>query len=57
MEPQTIFVYLACFVFIILAYIIPKKIKPYEIYATSLFAIVLGLVVDTILAVKYKVSP
>nr|WP_106782776.1 CBO0543 family protein [Lysinibacillus timonensis] len=54
MEPQTIFVYVVSLVFIILALLIPKKIKRYEMYATSLFSVVVGLVVDTMLAVKYE---
>nr|WP_263323538.1 CBO0543 family protein [Neobacillus sp. Marseille-Q6967] len=54
MEPQTIFVYIASFIFALVAYIIPKKMKPYEIYATSLFATLFGLLVDTVIAVKYK---
>lgn len=54
MEPQTIFVCIASLTFALVAYIIPKKMKPYEIYATTLFAIVLGLLVDTVLAVTYK---
>jgi len=54
MEQQTIFVYLASFIFSFIAYKIPKKMKLYEIYVTSLFAALFGLLVDTILAVKYK---
>ncbi|MFS0862589.1 CBO0543 family protein [Fredinandcohnia sp. 179-A 10B2 NHS] len=54
MEPVTIFVSISSFLFALVAYIMPKKMKPYEIYATSLFATLFGLFVDTILAVKYK---
>lgn len=54
MRPQTIFVIIASIVFLLAAYWIPKKMKPYEIYATSLFAALFGLLVDTVLAVKYK---
>lgn len=54
MEPETIFITISSFLFALVAYIIPKKMKPYEIYATSLFATLFGLFVDTILAVKYK---
>ncbi|MGP4040931.1 CBO0543 family protein [Gracilibacillus sp. D59] len=54
MEPQTIFVYIASLILALCAYIIPKKMKLYEIYATSLFATTFGLLVDTVLAVKYK---
>lgn len=54
MEQQTIFVYIASFILAFVAYIIPKKVRTYEIYVTSLFAVVLGLLVDTVLAVKYK---
>jgi len=54
MEPQTIFVYIASLVFALVAFFIPKKMKPYEIYVTTLFAIVFGLLVDMVLAVKYK---
>jgi hypothetical protein len=54
MEPQTIFVFIACLIFAVVAYAIPKKIKTYELYATSLFAALFGLFVDSILAVKYK---
>lgn len=54
LQPQTFFVYIASLIFAIVAYIIPKKMKLYEIYATSLFATLFGLLVDTVLAVKYK---
>ncbi|SET46736.1 hypothetical protein SAMN05216389_1126 [Oceanobacillus limi] len=54
MEPQTIFVYVASLVLALLAFLTPKKMKPYEIYATTLFATLFGLLVDTVLAVKYK---
>lgn len=54
MEPQTVFVFVACLIFAAVAYTIPKKIKTYELYATSLFAALFGLFVDSILAVKYK---
>jgi len=54
LEPQTVFVYIASFILALIAYIIPKKMKLYEIYATSLFATLFGLLVDTVLAVKYK---
>jgi len=54
MEPQTVFVFTACLIFAAVAYAIPKKIKSYELYATSLFAALFGLFVDSILAVKYK---
>jgi len=54
MEPQTIFVYIASFIFVLVALIIPKKMKLFEIYVTSLFATFFGLFVDTILAVKYR---
>ncbi|MGM0904424.1 MAG: CBO0543 family protein [Bacillota bacterium] len=54
METQTIFMYIAIFILALVVYKVPKKMKLYEIYATSLFAIVLGLLVDTVLAVKYK---
>lgn len=52
--PTNFFVYIASFIFALVAYIIPKKMKLYEIYATSLFATLFGLLVDTVLAVKYK---
>jgi hypothetical protein len=54
MEKQPIFIYLSCLIFVLVAYFIPKKMKSYEIYATSLFAVLLGLLVDMVLAVKYK---
>ncbi|OLS40699.1 hypothetical protein BTR25_07315 [Bacillus sp. MRMR6] len=54
MEPQTIFVYTTSIVFVLVAYKIPKKMKLYEMYATSIFATLFGLLVDTVLAVKYK---
>jgi hypothetical protein len=54
LEPQTIFVLISSLVFSIVAYVIPKKMKHYEIYATSLFAALFGLFVDSILAIKYK---
>jgi hypothetical protein len=54
MEPQTLFVYISSFIFLLVAYNIPKKMKPYQIYVTTIFAIAFGLLVDTILAVKYK---
>lgn len=54
LELQTIFVYIVSILFLLIAYIIPKKINLSEIHATSLFATVVGLIVDTILAVKYK---
>jgi hypothetical protein len=54
METQTIFVRIASFSLALLAYIIPKKMKPYEIYVTSSFAVLFGLLVDTVIAVKYK---
>ncbi|MDQ1143916.1 CBS domain containing-hemolysin-like protein [Bacillus sp. SORGH_AS 510] len=54
MQPQTIFVFIASFIFALVAYIIPKKMKPYEIYSTALFATLFGLLVDTVIAVKYK---
>lgn len=54
MELQTIFVYLASFIFLLIAYLIPKKLKPYEIYATTLFATLFGLLVDIVIATKYQ---
>lgn len=54
METQTIFVSISSFIFALVAYIIPKKMKMYEIYATSIFAALFGLLVDTVLAIKYK---
>lgn len=54
MESQTIFIYVASFIFAFIAFIIPKKMKGYEIYVTSIFATLFGLLVDTILAVKFK---
>lgn len=54
MESQTIFAFLSSFALAFVAYIIPKKMKPYEIYTTSIFATLFGLLVDTVLAVKYK---
>ncbi len=53
-KSQTIFMYISCFIFVLTAYKIPKKMKPYEIYVTSLFAVLFGLIVDLVLAVKYK---
>lgn len=54
LERQTIFVYVASVFFVLAAYIIPKKMKPYEIYTTTIFATLFGLLVDTVIAVKYK---
>ena len=54
LEPQTIFVTISCLVFVLVAFIIPKKVRPYELYVTALFATLLGLLVDSILAIKYK---
>ena len=54
MEPQTVFVYIASFILVLVAYIIPKKVKLYEIYVTSLFSTLFGLLVDTVIAVKYQ---
>ncbi|MBT2639806.1 CBO0543 family protein [Bacillus sp. ISL-39] len=54
MESQTIFVLISSLIFSIVAYVIPKKMKQFEIYATSLFAALFGLLVDTVLAIKYK---
>jgi len=54
MEPQTIFVVMTSIILIFIAYFIPKKMKTYEIYVTSLFATLFGLLVDSILALKYK---
>ncbi|AST91182.1 MULTISPECIES: hypothetical protein [Sutcliffiella] len=54
MKPETVFVFIASFIFALVAYFIPKKMKPYEIYVTTLFAIVFGLLVDMVLAVKYQ---
>jgi hypothetical protein len=54
LEPQTIFVFITSFILALVAYVIPKKLKPYETYATSLFAALFGLLVDSVLAIKYK---
>jgi hypothetical protein len=54
MDLPTIFVIITSVGIILVAYLIPKKLKRYELYATSLFAIAFGLLVDTVLAVKYK---
>ena len=54
MKLVTIFVLISCIVFTLVAYLIPKKMKPYETYATSLFAALFGLFIDCILALKYK---
>lgn len=54
MGTKTIFVYLSCVVLAVIAYKIPKKMKLYEMYVTSLFAICFGFLVDMILAVKRK---
>lgn len=54
MEPQTIFIYTSSLVFLLVAYFIPKQLKPYEIYATSIFAVAFGLLVDIVLATKYE---
>lgn len=53
-EPQNIFITISCVVFACIAFIIPKKIKLYENYATASFAVLFGLIVDTVLAVKYE---
>ncbi|CAM3862275.1 CBO0543 family protein [Mesobacillus thioparans] len=53
-EAQTIFVLISSFILALVAYMIPKKMKKYEIYATSIFAALFGLLVDTVLAIKYK---
>lgn len=53
-ETQTIFVFISSFIFALVAYMVPKKMKRYEIYATSIFAALFGLLVDTVLAIKYK---
>ncbi|UFT99590.1 hypothetical protein KO561_01025 [Radiobacillus kanasensis] len=55
MEPHLIFMVVASIVLSLIAYLIPKKLKWYEIYTTSSFAVLFGLLVDTILAVKYKI--
>ncbi|ASK64080.1 hypothetical protein CFK37_18930 [Virgibacillus phasianinus] len=54
MEPQLTFMIVACLVLITIAYFIPKKMKWYEIYTTAVFMTLFGLIVDTVLAVKYK---
>lgn len=54
MKPETGFVFIASFLFALVAYFIPKKMKPYEIYVTTLFAILFGILVDTVLAIKYQ---
>ncbi|WP_062353490.1 CBO0543 family protein [Bacillus kwashiorkori] len=54
MEPQIIFMYISCIVIGLVAFIIPKKIKRQEMYATSLFAILLGLIID-IVAERFKI--
>lgn len=54
MEPHLIFMIVSSLVLTAIAYFIPKKMKRYEIYTTATFAILFGLIVDTILAVKYK---
>jgi hypothetical protein len=54
MGQPTIFAFISSILLALIAYIIPKKMKPYEIYTTSLFAIAFGLIVDTVIAVKYK---
>ncbi|WP_047982794.1 CBO0543 family protein [Ornithinibacillus californiensis] len=54
MNIQTAFVFVASFVFILIAYFIPKKVNPHELYTTSIFAALFGLIVDMVLAVKYK---
>ncbi|WP_404328627.1 CBO0543 family protein [Mesobacillus maritimus] len=54
MEPQTIFVYISSFTLAVIAYLIPKKLKLYDIYATSMFAALFGLLVDAIIALKYQ---
>ena len=54
MEPQTIFVYVTSFIMVLIAYFIPKKMTTYDIYATSLFATLFGILVDLVLAVKFR---
>lgn len=54
MESETIFVYVSSIIFVVVAFIIPKKMKAYEIYVTTIFAVLFGLLVDIVLAVKYK---
>ncbi|MBM6618708.1 CBO0543 family protein [Bacillus suaedaesalsae] len=54
MELQTVFIYTTSVLIVVAAFFIPKKIKLYELYTTSIFATLFGLLVDTVLAVKYK---
>ncbi|WP_319922082.1 CBO0543 family protein [Neobacillus dielmonensis] len=51
---ETIYSYVSSVVLAFIAYKIPKKIKPYEIYATSLFSTLFGLLVDSLLETKYR---
>lgn len=54
MKSDLIFMILASITLILIAFFIPKRLKKQELYATSAFATTLGFVVDTILALKYK---
>lgn len=54
MNVGLVFMIFFCLILVSIAIFMPKKIKRAELYATSAFAVALGLSVDSILALKYK---
>lgn len=46
-------VFIFFFILVIIAYLVPKRLKKIEIYTTSLFALVFGINVDLVLVFKY----
>lgn len=48
-----VFLLISCIVFILVAYWIPKKLSRSEQYTVVLFSILLGLITDVLLDIKY----
>lgn len=48
-----VFLLISCIVFILVAYWIPKKLSQFEQYTVILFSILLGLLTDVLLDIKY----
>lgn len=54
MEPKTIFMIVGSTALVLAAYLIPKKMQPYEIYVNAIFATLFGLIVDAVLGGRYQ---
>jgi hypothetical protein len=48
-----VFLLISCIVFLLVAYWIPKKLSQFEQYTVILFSILLGLLTDVLLDIKY----